>query len=392
MVGNVDVTGASAGAIASVNGAVVSAFNVAIGGASVAASVNVDGSLSFGNVNLGLRPSLDIDWGLNIGVPFLSGSRTGSAGGGNNNGKGPKRDNATNEQSSSQPAAPTAITNSDSASGTPPSNNKWSGMYNSPSPAVAAGYAMNDQGRPSMIDQVYLPEGAADMYHTSTALNTREGTEAFRQVRQHSNGRYIFSAVHDEALATGNIRFEPSAHGINRQSYRMDTVYERELESSLVIPYYMINMTKGPADCERDGGRERLGHVFQGRLPYGYETVPLKKKELSDDDKLLLEESRKLGFEVPLGSLDEWVKKLRSDEGYEREEDAKNRRAQSNNNGNSEKSTTKQDKEESEEENEPPKPCKDHPINVRCMKCISGSSGPRVRQLHGRIHGFKFNN
>ncbi|CAF1396327.1 unnamed protein product [Rotaria magnacalcarata] len=86
MVGNVDVTGASAGAIASVNGAVVSAFNVAIGGASVAASVNVDGSLSFGNVNLGLRPSLDIGWGLNIGVPFLSGSRTGSAGGGNNNG------------------------------------------------------------------------------------------------------------------------------------------------------------------------------------------------------------------------------------------------------------------------------------------------------------------
>ncbi|CAF4198361.1 unnamed protein product [Rotaria magnacalcarata] len=380
MVGNVDVTGASAGAIASVNGAVVSAFNVAIGGASVAASVNVDGSLSFGNVNLGLRPSLDIDWGLNIGVPFLSGSRTGSAGG-----EGPKRDNATNEQSSSQPAAPTAITNSDSASGTPPSNNKWSGMYNSPSPAVAAGYAMNDQGRPSMIDQVYLPEGAADMYHT-TVLNMQPTPDL------RPPATVICPAVHDEALATGNIRFEPSAHGINRQSYRMDTVYERELESSLVIPYYMINMTKGPADCERDGGRERLGHVFQGRLPYGYETVPLKKKELSDDDKLLLEESRKLGFEVPLGSLDEWVKKLRSDEGYEREEDAKNRRAQSNNNGNSEKSTTKQDKEESEEENEPPKPCKDHPINVRCMKCISGSSGPRVRQLHGRIHGFKFNN
>ncbi|CAF3600704.1 unnamed protein product [Rotaria socialis] len=496
IVGNVDVTGASAGASASVNGAGVSAFNVSIGGASAAASVNVDGSLSFGNVNLGLRPSLDIGLGLNIGIPFLSGSRVGSAGGGNNNGDecndekvhglegcqkylsekfpnqrhyvkaaefsvdpnttgeaidptltdkrlerdngdnsavenvigrheklveegnkfvgfkgGPKRDNTTNEQSSSEPAAPSTIINSDSGSVTVPSKNEWSGMYTSPSPAVAAGYAIDDQGRPGVIDRVYLPKGAADMYHTSTGLNTREGTEALKQVRQHSNERYIFSgpqhatdpdlrppetvispAVRDEALAAGNIRFEPSAHGINRQSYQMDTVYERELESSRIVPDYMVNMTKGPADCERDGGRERLGHVFQGRPPYGYETVPLKTKELSDDDKLLLEECRKLGFEIPPGSLDEWVKKLRSDEEYEREEDVKNRRAQSNNNGNSEKFMTKQDKEESEEENEPLKPCKDHPINVRCMKCISGSSEPRVRQLHGRIHGFKFNN
>ncbi len=92
-------------------------------------------------------------------------------------------------------------------------------------------------------------------------------------------------AVRDEALASGNIRFEPSAHGINGQPYRMGTVYERELECSRMVPDYMVNMTKGPADCERDGGRERLGHVFQGRPPYGYETVPPEKKALSDDDK-----------------------------------------------------------------------------------------------------------
>lgn len=490
-VGNVDVTGASAGASANFNGAGVSAFNVAVGGASAAASVNVDGSLSFGNVNFGLRPSLDIGLGLNLGIPFLSGSRMGSGGGNNNAGEGngenlrglegwqkslsekfpnqrhyarpvefsiepnttnaaidptltderlkhdngdnpavdniverhkdlvkegnkfvgfkggPKRDNTVNEQSSSQPTAPSTDNNSGSTSVQPSSNDEWSGMYTSPSPAVAAGYAMDDKGRPGVINRVYLPKDAADMYYTSTGLNTPEAKEALRQVRQHSDGRYIFSgpqhdtdldlrppetvispAVRDEALTTGNIKFESSAHEINPNSYRMDTVYGRELECSHMVPDFMVNRMKGPADC----GRERLGHVFQGRPPYGYETVPPKKKEFSEGDQLLLEECRKLGFEVPPDSLDEWKKKLRSDEEYEREEDSRNRRAQSNNNGNSEASTTTQEKEESEEENEPRKPCKDHPINVRCFKCSSGSTGPKIRQLHGRVHGFKFNN
>ncbi len=106
---------------------------------------------------------------------------------------GPKRDNTTNGQSSLQPATPSMNTNSGTAAETTSSNNEWSGMYASPSPDVAAGYAMDDQGRPGVISRVYLPKDAADMYHTSTGLNTREGTEALRQVRQHSDGRYIFS-------------------------------------------------------------------------------------------------------------------------------------------------------------------------------------------------------
>ncbi len=94
-----------------------------------------------------------------------------------------------------------------------------------------------------------------------------------------------------------------------------------------------------------------FGHVFQGRSPYGYENVPLKKKELS-------------------------------------EEDARNRQQQTNNTGDSTNSTEKQ---EEETESEPPKPCKDHPNNVRCMKCINGSSGPRIRRFKDQIHGFEFN-
>jgi hypothetical protein len=102
----------------------------------------------------------------------------------------------------------------------------------------------------------------------------------------------------------------------------------------------------------------------------------------------LLEECRKLGLEISPDSLDEWKKKLKSDEEYKREEDARNRQIQENNNGNSENSTAKQ---EEERETEPPKPCKDHASNVRCIKCISGSSGPRIRRFHDQIHGFKFN-
>lgn len=79
-VGNIDVNGASVGASAKINGTGISAGNIAIGGPSVAASASVDGSLSFGNVNIGLRPSLDIGFGLNLRIPFLSGSKMGSQG------------------------------------------------------------------------------------------------------------------------------------------------------------------------------------------------------------------------------------------------------------------------------------------------------------------------
>ena len=61
----------------------------------------------------------------------------------------------------------------------------------------------------------------------------------------------------------------------------------------------MFNVTKDASGCASDVGRERLDHVFQGRPPYGYNNVPPKPKELGDDDKLLLEERRKLGSEIP---------------------------------------------------------------------------------------------
>ena len=80
-VGNASVTGASAGANLNVTGSGVSAFNTAIGGPSAAASVNISSEISFGNVNIGLTPTLDIGYGLNLGIPFLS------AGGGNRNGQ-----------------------------------------------------------------------------------------------------------------------------------------------------------------------------------------------------------------------------------------------------------------------------------------------------------------
>ena len=489
-VGNVDVTGASAGASVKVNGTGVTAGNISIGGPSAAVSASIDGSLSFGNINLGLRPSLDIGLGFNLGIPFLSGSRMGSSGGGSN-GKGgnenprglegvqqylsekypnqryyakpvdvsikpnttnqpidpvlpserpertddvnptvtdvinrhdelveggdkfvgfkggPRRDGASNTQSSAPPNASSGTNQSGPTTATAPTEPSiWSGMYVSPSPDVAAGYAVDDRGRPGVIDRVYLPENAADVYYTPTGLETREGREALKEVKAHSNERYIFSGpqdstnpdlfapetvispvVRNEALASGTIKFEQSAHNIDPSSYRLNTVYNRELERSQIIPDYMVT-TKNAADCARDGGRERLGHVFQGRPPYAYDTVPPKPKEPSDDDKLLLEECRKLGFEIPPDSLDDWKKKLKSDGEYEREEDARNRQKRADhdrNNGNA------PEKQEEEQETEPPKPCKNHGSNVRCFKCMNGSSGPRIRRLNGQIHGFKFN-
>ncbi|RMZ93099.1 hypothetical protein BpHYR1_008763 [Brachionus plicatilis] len=70
--GNVSVTGASAGANLNATGSGVSAFNCAVGGPSASASLNVSGEVSFGNVNVGLTPTLDIGLGLNLGLPFLS--------------------------------------------------------------------------------------------------------------------------------------------------------------------------------------------------------------------------------------------------------------------------------------------------------------------------------
>ena len=321
---------------------------------------------------------------------------------------GPRRDDGSTTQSSALANASSESNHSDPVTATAPTETDiWSGMYVSPSADVAAGYALDDKGRPGVINRVYLPENAADVYYTKTGLETPAGREALKEVKGHSDERYIFSGpqdstqpdlrapetvispvVRDEALANKTIKFEQSAHHINPSSYRLEKIYNREVEHSQIVPDYMVT-TKDASDCARDGGREQLGHVFQGRPPYGYENVPSKPKELSDDDKLLLEECRKLGFEISPNSLDDWKKKLKSNEEYEREEDAQRRQKQADNNGSNGNASAK--KKEEERETEPPKPCKDHAVNVRCFKCMSGSSGPRIRRLNGQIHGFKFN-
>ena len=332
-VGNMDITGASAGASCKVNGVGVTAGNVAIGGPSAGVSASIDGSLSFGNVNLGLRPSLDIGFGLNIGIPFLSGSRMGSGGGGHSGGGensrglegiqhylsekypnrriyahpidvliqphttgepidpllpteklernneknsvvdqvienhkkhvedgdkfvgfkgGPKRTDSSTEQS-------TALSHSTSGenNATCPTTDRssteqdiWSGMYASPSPEVASGYAVDDKGKPGDISRVYLPSDGADVYYTKIGLETSEGTAAMKAVKEHSRDRYIFSGpqsstqtdlfapetviapkVRDDTLANGTITFEPSAHKINEDSCRtqLEVVYEQNL-------------------------------------------------------------------------------------------------------------------------------------------------------------------
>ncbi|CAF0879916.1 unnamed protein product [Adineta ricciae] len=491
-IGNVNVAGTSVGASSSINATGVSAFNVSISGPSAAASANVDGAFSFGNIVLGARPSLDVGWGFNIGIPFLNGSG-GSTGGGGGSGDsrndennsseqprglegyqqylsqkfpnqrhywraadfkiepntskepidptltdervertdrdddqvnsvvdqhnklidegwqfagykgGPKRDADGNKASSSGPEAPSAVSSSQ--------NSEWAGMYTSPSPAVAGGYAVNDDGRPGQIDRVYLRKDAASSYYTKVGLNTHIGLQALRDVKEHSQERYIFSgpqhdtdpdlrapetvistSVRDEALNCGKIRFEPSAHQVDPRSYRVNPIYNKELASSQMIPDYTVRMTKGPDDCARDGGRERLAHVFDGRPPYVYETKPSKKSEPSEDDKLLIEECRKLGIEIPYGNLEDWKKKLRNDHEYEREEDDRMHQIRTSSTTAatlSEKSKTEKKEKESNND-EPPPPCKDHPPHIRCMNCLKRSSGAGVRNIRGQLHGFKF--
>ena len=320
---------------------------------------------------------------------------------------GPRRDAPSAGQSSAQSNEPPNNNNSGPTTGTSSSEGDiWSGMYVSPSPEVAAGYAMDERGHPGVINRVYLPEDTAKVYYTRTGLETQAGREALKEVKSHSNERYIFSGpqhstdpdlrapetvispvVRDEALTNRHINFEQSAHHINPYSYRLDQVYEKELQHSRIVPDFIVN-TKDANDCARDGGRERLGHAFQGRPPYGYENIPQKPKKLTEDDQLLLEECNKLGINIPSDSLDKWKKKLKSDEQYEHEEDERNRQKQANYHGNNTDST--EEKEEPTED-EPAKPCKDHPQNVRCFKCINGSSGPKIRHVHGQIYGFKFN-
>ena len=147
---------------------------------------------------------------------------------------------------------------------------------------------------------------------------------------------------------------------------------------------------KTAADCARDGGRQQQGHVFQGRPPYGYENSPPDDPELSDDDRMVLEECKKIGFEPTLAQFKKRKKKLKTDEEYEREEVASRRENPENNRDPGPSPTIERQEEEEEEDNEPPKPCKDHAINVRRMKCMNGSSGPRIRLIRGQIHGFQF--
>ncbi|CAF0935932.1 unnamed protein product [Adineta steineri] len=502
-VGNVDITGASAGASAKVNGTGVTAFNACVGGPSAAASISADGSLSFGNINLGLRPSLDVGFGLNIGIPFLSGSRLGGGGGNNNNGNTNNNGEGTNNNNSGsnganaggsaglqqrllekypnqryyanpvdypitrntsgEPIDPLlpddGILRTDSNNqkvtnvvtrhnelvengnkfvgfkGTPPTNNApletlpvnnnagvpaqagpieeriWSGMYTSPLPDVAKGYTNDDRGNPGTISRVYVPDDSAEHYYTKIGLETAHGEGALRAVKEHSKGKYIFSgpqdsknpdlfapetvispAVRNETLTAGTMKFEPSAHEIDKSLPKviLKEFHNQELKCSEIVPDYNVGV-KTADDCARDGGRERLAHVFQGQQPHILDNDPPKKRELNEDDKLLLEECKKLGIEISPDKLDKLKTNIRSDEEYEREEDAQNRTTQGSSNiiagtNSGERKESEQQPEESEKN--PPEPCKNHASNVRCMKCMVGSSGPRIRNIRGRIFGF----
>ncbi|CAF2804909.1 unnamed protein product [Rotaria sp. Silwood2] len=299
----------------------------------------------------------------------------------------------------------------DAAKADPAEEKIWSGMYTSPSPDVAKGYANDDLGRPGTINRVYVPEDAAKLYYTNIGLETARGEGALRAIKEHSNGKYIFSgpqdsknpdlfapetvispAVRNETLAAGNMKFEPSAHEIDRSSYQFKEYHNRELKCSEMVPDYIVGV-KTADDCARNGSRERLAHVFQGRPPHVSDNGPPKKKELSEDDKLLLEECRKLGFEIPPDELDGLKTNLKSDEEYEHEEDAQNQARQTSSDAIASGSTReqKEEQEQAESENNTPELCKNHPSNVRCMKCMGGSSGPRIRNLHGHIFGFNFN-
>ena len=301
---------------------------------------------------------------------------------------------------------------SNATSSAPPSSNpEWAGMYASPSPAVASAYAVdNDTAEIGQIDRVYLPRDAANSYYTPVGLNTRVGLQALRDAREHSNGRYIFSgpqhetqhdlrapetviapAVRDKAFQSKTIRFVPSAHEQRDPEDKLYEIFDKEMASSCIVPDYLVRPPKTAADCARDGGRERLAHTFDGRPPYLYETQP------TEDEKLLMEECRRLGMDISASELHDWTKNLRSHEHYEREEDERMRRAQNGSGAGgagdpSGKAKTEQEEEEEEEESDkPPEPCKDHPPHIRCMKCLQNTSGARIRNIHGRIHGFKFN-
>lgn len=292
----------------------------------------------------------------------------------------------------------------------------WEGMYTSPSPDVAAGYVGSEDGRRvGDIKRVYVPKDAADLYYTKTGLETPEARVAVEKVKEHSAGKYMFSgpqdsknpdlfppelvispSVRDEAKANGNLRFEASAHVVNPESRRIEQYHQAELEHSKMIPDYLVNI-KTAADCAKTGGRERLAHVFQGQPSSGCYNNPTpepsiqsKQPEMSEEDKLLLEECEKLDVHLTSVELNHWKKKLKSDAEYERDEDLST-------NGNTNTNTSHQNqtsKTEDTEElvTEPPKPCKDHAANVRCMKCMQGSSGLRIRQVHNNIHGFNFQN
>ena len=318
----------------------------------------------------------------------------------------PPRSSSTSAQPNPSSTATSTNNNPSNTAGTGSTEpSVWSGMYTSPSPDVAAGYIADDTGRPGDIKRVYLPADATSVYYTKTGLETPEAKIAVTKVKEHSGGKYSFSgpqdsknpdlfspetvtspSVRDEASATGNLKFASSAIEVDRSSYKLTGISQKELDCSQIVPDYLVNI-KTTKDCENAGGRERLAHVFQGRPPSGYENSPPKPKELTEDDKLLLEECKKLGLDVPIDELDEWKKKLKSDEEYEREEDARAQADRKPNDGASGESTSKA-KEDEEQETEPPQPCKNHPINVRCMKCMNGSTGPRIRKIYGQVYGF----
>ncbi|CAF1077627.1 unnamed protein product [Didymodactylos carnosus] len=309
---------------------------------------------------------------------------------------------------------PPSSTTNLSSTHTSSSDPAWEGMYTSPSPDVAAGYVGSDDGqRVGDIKRVYVPNDAGDLYYTKTGLETPEARVAVEKVKEHSGGKYMFSgpqdsknpdlfppelvispSVRDEAKANGNLKFEASAHVVEPESRRIEQYHQSELEHSKMIPDYLVNI-KTAVDCAKTGGRERLAHVFQGQPPSGCYNNPTpepsvqsKQPEMSEEDKLLLEECAKVGVHLTSVELDHWKKKLKSDAEYERDEDLST-------NGNTNMNTSHQNetsktKDDEELVTEPPKPCKNHAANVRCMKCTQNSSGLRIRQVHNNIHGFNF--
>jgi hypothetical protein len=290
-----------------------------------------------------------------------------------------------------------------------------SGMSRSPSSDVTAGYACNS-GHPSATNRLSLTRSATPTVQPSIDPKTPAAvTEDLKAVNDHSIDKRISSRsqpsnnpdlrspettvssiVRDEHFAQRNVELESSAHQSIGAHHGLDKVRGNEAEHPQIVSGDLVILNDA-SDGSRHDAHELLRHVFQSRSSYRADAVPSrhranptnwKRTELTEDDELLLEECHKLGLDISGDSLSGWKKQLKSDEEYQREED----KAQSSTmkNFDDSENTTGNPSDENNEEinNEPSKPCKDHASNVRCMKCMNGTSGLRIRRLHGSVYGF----